>query len=73
MIFVYFIFQPISSQFSFFADFSPGCDSHRAKHAKEWNSTLSELQRILRHTAQQAYDSKKFTEAQLHEYFYSGN
>ncbi|XP_056017514.1 uncharacterized protein LOC125672012 [Ostrea edulis] len=66
-----YVLQPISSQFSFFADFSPGCDGHRAKHAKEWNRTLSDLQRILRHAAQLAYHSKKFTEAQLHEYFYS--
>ncbi|XP_062618909.1 uncharacterized protein LOC134280509 [Saccostrea cucullata] len=66
-----YILQPISSQFSFFADFSPGCDEHRARHTKEWNATLTSLQSVLRDAALQAFHSKKFTEAQMHEYFYS--
>ncbi|XP_061195715.1 NACHT domain- and WD repeat-containing protein 1-like [Saccostrea echinata] len=64
-------FVPISSQFSFFADFSPGCDEHRARHTKEWNTTLTSLQKVLRDAALEAFHSKKFTEAQVHEYFYS--
>ncbi|XP_052688159.1 NACHT domain- and WD repeat-containing protein 1-like isoform X1 [Crassostrea angulata] len=63
-----YILQPIRSQFSFFGDYSPGCDEPRAKHTQEWENTFADLRDILKTSALLAHDEKKITNEQLHEY-----
>ena len=66
------LFQPIRSQFSFFGDYSPGCDEPRAKDTKEWLSTLADLQFIIKRAALFAHHAKKLSDEQLCEYNISG-
>ena len=66
------LFQPIRSQFSFFGDYSPGCDEPRAKDTKEWLSTFADLQCIIKRAALFAHHAKKLSDEQLREYNISG-
>lgn len=54
-----YILQPIRSQFSFFGDYSPGCDEPRAKHTQEWENTFADLRDILKMAALFAHGAKK--------------
>ncbi|XP_052687210.1 NACHT domain- and WD repeat-containing protein 1-like isoform X2 [Crassostrea angulata] len=63
-----YILQPIRSQFSFFGDYSPGCDEPRAKHTQEWENTFADLRDILKMAALFAHGAKKFTDEQLTEF-----
>ncbi|XP_061198397.1 NACHT domain- and WD repeat-containing protein 1-like [Saccostrea echinata] len=66
-----YILQPIRSQFSFFGDYSPGCDEPRAKHTQEWEKTFADLRDILKVAALFSHQAKKLTDNQLHEFYMS--
>lgn len=66
--------QPIRSQFSFFGDYSPGCEKPRKEDAAKWNKTFEELQSLIRKAAVQADGKGELTklDIQLSKYFTSG-
>ncbi|XP_048764016.2 NACHT domain- and WD repeat-containing protein 1-like [Ostrea edulis] len=66
-----YILQPIRSQFSFFGDYSPGCDEPRTKHTQEWESTFADLRDILKTAALFSHGAKKLTDDQLREHYLS--
>ncbi|XP_060076678.1 uncharacterized protein LOC132556312 [Ylistrum balloti] len=66
-----YVLQPIRSQFTFFGDYSPGCDEPRAKDSENWQQTFEKLQLILRHAAKTAADAGKMSSSVLEEYYQS--
>ncbi|XP_052083625.1 NACHT domain- and WD repeat-containing protein 1-like [Mytilus californianus] len=66
-----YILQPIRSQFTFFGDYTSGCEEQRAKDAMGWAETFKSLQTVLRKAATLACKSKQFSKDKLHKYFYS--
>ncbi|XP_033743457.1 NACHT domain- and WD repeat-containing protein 1-like [Pecten maximus] len=66
-----YILQPIRSQFTFFGDYSPGCDEPRAKDTENWRQTFEQLQLILRQAAKTAADAGKISSSALQEYYQS--
>ncbi|XP_033743470.1 uncharacterized protein LOC117329570 [Pecten maximus] len=66
-----YILQHIRSKFTFFGDYSPGCDEKRAKDTESWHQTFRQLQLILRQAAKAAADAGKMSSCALHEYFQS--
>jgi phosphoglucomutase len=67
-----FTFQPIRSKFTFYGDFSPGCDELRERDTDGWWSTLGKLQILLRKAADEAFKENKFTAEDRHQFFQSG-
>ncbi|XP_021358901.1 NACHT domain- and WD repeat-containing protein 1-like isoform X2 [Mizuhopecten yessoensis] len=66
-----YVLQPIRSQFTFYGDYSPGCDEPRAKDTENWQQTFEQLQLILREAAKSAAGAGKMSASTLHEYFQS--
>ncbi|XP_069125170.1 uncharacterized protein [Argopecten irradians] len=66
-----YVLQPIRSQFTFFGDYSPGCDEPRAKDTENWHRTFEQLQLILRQAAKAATGAGKMSSEALQEYYQS--
>ncbi|XP_045212692.2 uncharacterized protein LOC123563752 [Mercenaria mercenaria] len=66
-----YILQPIRSKFTFFADFSPGCEEPRQKDTADWWKTFEALQEILRKSADAAYKEGLISAEERHQYFLS--
>jgi len=64
--------QPIRSKYTFFADFSPGCEELRKKDTAEWNATYNKLQVVLRQAATEAHLQRNFTDDEKKQFFISG-
>lgn len=74
MYIIYYIqHQPIRSKFTFFGDFSPGCEEPRQKDTADWWKTFAALQEIIRTAADEAYKDKKISSEERRLYFQSGN
>ena len=65
-------FQPIRSQFTFYGDFSPGCDKLRERDTANWWSTFGKMQILLRQAAEEAFQENKLTAKDKHQFFQSG-
>ena len=70
--FIVLLFQPIRSKFTFFADYSPGCDEPRKKDTADWWKTFETLQSVLRQAADAAHKNNKFSAERRHQYYLSG-
>ncbi|KAL4239740.1 NACHT domain- and WD repeat-containing protein 1 [Mactra antiquata] len=66
-----YILQPIKTKFTFYGDYSPGCDDLRQKDTADWWKTFESLQGCIRKAATYAFEKKKITDSELHEYFLS--
>ncbi|XP_069125172.1 protein qui-1-like [Argopecten irradians] len=66
-----YVLQNIRSKFTFFGDYSPGCEEKRAKDAENWQQTFQQLQFILRRAAKSASEAGKMSPAALHGYYQS--
>ncbi|XP_063446187.1 uncharacterized protein LOC134725872 isoform X2 [Mytilus trossulus] len=66
-----YILQPIRSQFTFYGDYSAGCEEPRAKDTMGWEETFKSLQTLLRKAATFACNAKQLNKDKLHKYFYS--
>ena len=68
----YFFLQNIRSKFTFYADFSPGCDELRKKDTDGWFKEFDTLQDVIRKSADQAHQQGKLTDYERHQYYLSG-
>ncbi|XP_052783963.1 uncharacterized protein LOC128219861 isoform X2 [Mya arenaria] len=66
-----YVLQPIRSKFTFFGDFSPGCDELRQKDTTAWYETYGQLQVVLRKAATEAHKDGKITEQEKEQFFIS--
>ncbi|WAQ96293.1 NWD1-like protein [Mya arenaria] len=62
---------PSLSKFTFFGDFSPGCDELRKKDTTAWYETYGQLQVVLRKAATEAHKDGKITAQEKEQFFIS--